>query len=147
MNLPDALNKIDTSSWVTIMLIVAGIFCPGFVALLLHRPDLLESLDFAKLMLLCGGFAFPFVVANVLLGTSLGNNDQNNPNGDLTFTIAYTAMALYGALAMALVFGLTWRWHVAFACMIQALFVLSHWHHHATQVRQGKKSSTSNTST
>jgi hypothetical protein len=60
--------------------IVVAVIGPGFLVLLLYRPDLLISLDILKLIVLSAGGTLPFLVLN-FCATSYSQKPRSSVRG------------------------------------------------------------------
>ena len=61
------LNKIHSTTWMTVVFVVLSTFCPGILYIYCFNADLFLSLDIIKLILLASSISTPFWLLNIFL--------------------------------------------------------------------------------
>lgn len=81
MGLIDEVKSFDIKHMLNVVAAFVGIIAPGFLIIYLFRPELIISLDVAKIVLFSSSLTMPVLVANYLLVNWTILNKSSSTNG------------------------------------------------------------------
>lgn len=99
------VRKIELDTITNSVLVFLGVIAPGFLVLYLYKPELIETLDIAKLVIFSSALTLPLLVINVMvLMFVFVRPDDNFDEKQMDYIIGGTAINIlvyYGAIVAA----------------------------------------------
>lgn len=106
------LIEFEEKHYLTVIVSVLAIICPGFLTVYMYHPELVASLDIFKLLILSAAIGLPLVVCNsyfVLLAT---DKLKQTPFALIwTFGASITVCIYYTTLLISYYFKLPFRYY------------------------------------
>lgn len=119
------LSLLNPQSVVVGLLSSVAVIVPGYLTLLLHKPQLIIDLDAPKIMLVCSGVTLPMLLTQLRLSAREAST-RGLPAGArvMWIAVARTCFVLMLALSISYLSGVSFEKHVAITAVLHAMV----WH-------------------
>lgn len=116
------LNFLSPQSVVVGLLSSVAVIVPGYLTLLLHKPQLIIDLDAPKIMMICSGVTLPMLFTQLRLSAREASSRGLPAGAWVMWTaLARTWFVLVAALSISYFSGVGFEKHVVITAALHAL--------------------------
>lgn len=119
----DEIKKIDAHSFGMYVLLVLGIFAPGFMVIFLYLPEYIVKLDTVKQLFFSAFLSLPVCILNIIFYSPTDAKDKDL-NQAIIFSAYFTSIVIYFSVLMAYLLRVNFRTFLLFVLISELSIVL-----------------------